>query len=77
MKQHEILLRSQQKPENCWAVEDIYPTEEAWSQALAESASFPAELAAYQGRLSESAQTLLAWGAATLVYQVGRMLGLG
>ena len=61
MKQHEILLRSQQKPENCWAVEDIYPTEEAWSQALAESASFPAELAAYQGRLSESAQTLLAY----------------
>ena len=61
MKQHEILLRSQQKPENCGAVEDIYPTEEAWSQALAESASFPAELAAYQGRLSESAQTLLAY----------------
>ena len=61
MEQHEILLRSQQKPENCWAVEDIYPTEEAWSQALAESASFPAELAAYQGRLSESAQTLLAY----------------
>ena len=61
MEQHEILLRSQQKPENCWAVEDIYPTEEAWSQALAESASFPAEMAAYQGRLSESAQTLLAY----------------
>ena len=61
MEQHEIFLRSQQKSENCWAVEDIYPTEEAWSQALAESASFPAELAAYQGRLSESAQTLLAY----------------
>ena len=61
MQQKEILLRSQQLKENCWAVEDIYPTEEAWSQALSESASLPEELAAYQGKLGESAETLLSY----------------
>ena len=61
MQQKEIPLRSQQLKENCWAVEDIYPTEEAWSQALSESASFPEELAAYQGKLGESAETLLSY----------------
>ena len=61
MQQKEIPLRSQQLKENCWAVEDIYPTEEAWSQALSESASLPEELAAYQGKLDESAETLLSY----------------
>ena len=61
MQQKEIPLRSQQLKENCWAVEDIYPTEEAWSQALSESASLPEELAAYQGKLGESAGTLLSY----------------
>ena len=61
MQQKEIPLRSQQLKENCWAVEDIYPTEEAWSQALSESASLPEELAAYQGKLGESAETLLSY----------------
>ena len=61
MQQKEIPLRSQQLKENCWAVEDIYPTEEAWSQALSESASLPEELAAYQGKLGELAETLLSY----------------
>ena len=61
MKQKEIPLRSQQKKENCWAVEEIYPTEEAWNQELAASASIPEEMAAYQGRLGESAKTLLTY----------------
>ncbi len=61
MQQKEIPLRSQQLKENCWAVEDIYPTEEAWSQALSESASLPEELGAYQGKLGESAETLLSY----------------
>ena len=54
-----IPVRSQLNPGDCWAVEDIFPTEEAWAQALEACKDLPQEIAAYKGRLGESAQTLL------------------
>lgn len=59
MAQTNIPLRSEADPRTCWAVEDAYPSDEAWSQALDACKSYPAELAAYAGRLGESGQTLL------------------
>ena len=56
-----IPLRSEQLAENCWAVSDIFPSDEAWSKALDACRDYPAEIASYAGRLGESAQTLLAY----------------
>ena len=30
MERKEIVTRSAQNPKDCWAVEDIFPTEAAW-----------------------------------------------
>ena len=54
-----IPVRSQLNPGDCWAVEDIFPTEEAWAQALEACRDLPQEVGAYKGRLGESARTLL------------------
>ena len=43
----------------CWAVEDVFPSDEAWEQELAACGDLPDRLAAFRGRLGESAQTLL------------------
>lgn len=59
MAQKNIPLRKELDPKTCWAVEDIYPSDEVWSQALEACQGYPAELAAYEGRLGESADTLL------------------
>lgn len=59
MAQMNIPLRSQQDPNSCWAVADIFPSDEAWSQALDSCQGYPAELASYAGRLGQSAETLL------------------
>ena len=42
-----------------WAIEDIYPTDEAWAADLAKLKAVPARLVTYKGRLSESGDTLL------------------
>ena len=47
--------------EDQWALEDVYPTDEAWEQELATLEADKAELTAYAGRLSESGQTLFAY----------------
>lgn len=54
-----IPTRQELDPAVCWAVEDLYPSDQAWEQDLESCKALPKELAAYQGRLSESAQTLL------------------
>ena len=56
-----IPKRHEQDPSTFWSVEDIFPSEEAWSQALDSCKDLPDEIASYQGRLGESAQTLLQW----------------
>ena len=47
--------------EDTWALEDIYPTDEAWEQELATLEADEAEMVSYAGRLGESGQTLFAY----------------
>ena len=47
--------------EDTWALEDIYPTDEAWEQELATLEADEAELVSYAGRLGESGQILFAY----------------
>ena len=47
--------------EDTWALEDIYPTDEAWEQELATLEADEAELVSYAGRLGESGKTLFAY----------------
>ena len=44
---------------SCWSTEDIFPSDEAWTKEFEACQGLPAEVAAYKGRLGESAQTLL------------------
>jgi len=54
-----IPTRNELDRSTCWAVEDVFPSDEAWEQELTACADLPAKLAAYQGRLGESGQALL------------------
>ena len=47
--------------EDTWALEDIYPTDEAWEQELATLEADEAEMVSYAGRLGESGKTLFAY----------------
>ncbi len=44
-----------------WALEDIFPSDEAWTAALETAKGYPAQIAAYEGKLGESGETLLAY----------------
>ncbi len=44
-----------------WAIEDLYPSDEAWEQELLTLEADKAELASYAGRLGESGQMLCAY----------------
>ena len=59
MSEERIPKRSEVAKENTWALEDIFPTDEAWEAALEEFKKLPERVAAYKGRLGESADTLL------------------
>lgn len=59
--EEKVPVRSARSPESCWAVEDIFPSEAAWQKALEDCRNLPAELAAYEGRLGEGAETLLSY----------------
>ena len=54
-----ILKRSEVKVEDTWNLSDIFPSDEAWHEALEELKTYVPRLAAFQGRLCESAETLL------------------
>ena len=56
-----IKKRSEQDPASCWSVEDLFAGVEAWEAEFAACQGLPEELAAYRGRLGESAGTLLAY----------------
>ena len=51
--------RAEQKLEFTWSTEDLFPSDEAWFAAFEEAKSMPEQIAAFQGRLGESAGTLL------------------
>lgn len=55
----QIRTRSEIPQEDKWAIEDLYATEEAWEAEFSELPRAQAELAAFDGRLSESADMLL------------------
>ena len=59
--EQKIVSRKERDPASCWAVTDIFPSEEAWGEALEACKDLPAEIAGYAGRLGESAQTLLTY----------------
>lgn len=61
MRNKTIPARSEQDPKYCWAVTDIFENDEAWEAELAACQSFPEELAGYEGKLGESAKTLLTY----------------
>ena len=56
-----IRKRSEIPAEDKWAVEDLYPTDEAWEQELATLEADKQALAAFAGTLGSSAETLLAF----------------
>ena len=56
-----ILTRNEMDQAYCWAVEDVFPSDEAWEQELESCKELPARLVAYEGKLAESAETLLAY----------------
>lgn len=53
------LLRKDQKVENTWNLEDIYPTEEDFWKEFEEVENFLPEIKKYQGKVSEGASALL------------------
>ena len=58
---NKILPRSEIAVEDTWATEDMYPTDAAWEQELSTLAEDQKELAAFAGRLAESAETLCSY----------------
>ncbi len=47
--------------EDKWAVEDLYPTDEAWEKELATIAADQQELASFAGKLTDNGETLYAY----------------
>ena len=56
-----ILERSEIAPEDKWAIEDLYPSDEAWEAELKKLAEDQDALAAFAGKLGSSAETLYAY----------------
>ena len=53
-----IPTREEIAPQDKWAVEDLYATDELWEQELATIAQDQAYFVSFEGRLAESAETL-------------------
>lgn len=58
MNAQNLRQRSQVPAEDRWNVAAIFASDQAWEDALAASRRLPEEVAAFQGRLGESAETL-------------------
>ena len=56
-----IPLRREVPEELTWNLKDLYESDEAWSAEYEALKALPEELAAYKGRLGESAETLLSF----------------
>lgn len=54
-----IPVRSEADPKYTWALEDVYANNDLWKADLEKARALPAQLAAYKGHLSDSAQKLL------------------
>ena len=53
--------RSEQKEENLWAISDLYSTDAAWREDLKEFRTQVEQLKAFEGRLGQNAELLLAY----------------
>ena len=51
--------RSEQQKAYTWAIEDLFPSDEAWQSALEEAKEFLPRIKALEGHLGESAEALL------------------
>lgn len=70
----ELLKRSQVKVEDTWKVEDMYATVEDWKADLETVKKLADELAAFQGRMGDSAENL--YQAMHLDDEIGRIGGM-
>ncbi len=61
MKEIKIPERKDVAPENTWDLTQIFADDAAWQAAFEAAGQYPARLAAFAGRLGESAETLLAF----------------
>ena len=61
MEENKIRSRSQIPVEDTWALEDLYPSDEAWERELGSLSEDQAFLASFAGRLGQSGQTLCAF----------------
>lgn len=59
MQTKRIPARSEADPQYTWALEDIFATDQLWWDALERARGYTQRVAAFQGRLGESGQTLL------------------
>ncbi len=55
------MKRTEQKKENCWAMEDLYASDELWREDFEALQRKLPELSTYAGRLGEGAEVLLAY----------------
>lgn len=69
---NKILKRSEVNPSDTWAIEDIFPSDSAWNEAVDELLAKTDEIVKYQGRLGNSASDL--YGYCLLETQIGEML---
>ena len=53
-KQNKIRTREEIPEEDKWAIEDLYPSDEAWETELATVAEDEKELASYNGKLGHA-----------------------
>ena len=53
-----IPVRSEADPKYTWALEDIFPSDEAWQEAYEQAQSFPQQISAFRGKLGSSARNL-------------------
>lgn len=56
---NKVLKRSETDKKYTWRLEDIYPSTEAWREEYKKAEELAAKIAAYQGKIAESAQNLL------------------
>ena len=56
-----ILPRSEVPEEFTWDLRDVFASDEAWNDELEALKGYPERMAAFAGRLGESAKTLLDW----------------
>ena len=61
MAEKSIPKRSEVREEDTWNLKDLFESDAAWSAEYEALKEMPARLAAYQGKLGESAETLLSF----------------